>query len=88
MEKIQVFLREDQKAALRSLARRLGLRQSDLVRQGIDLLIDRAAERDADWRAATRAASGMWRDRADIDDASREVRRRVTSRFSRAYDGE
>ncbi len=88
MEKIQVFLRQDQKAALKSLARRLGLRQSDLVRRGVDLLIDNTAQGDADWRAATRAASGLWRDRSDIHDVSREMRRRVRSRFSHIYESD
>lgn len=63
MRKIQVFLREDQKVALKSIAARTGRKQSDLIRSGADLLIDRAEHEDADWRAATRAAAGMWHDR-------------------------
>lgn len=83
MEKIQVFLRQDQKEALRELARRLGTRQSDLVRRGVDLVIDKAEKEDAGWREATRSVAGMWRDRTDIDDASRDMRRRIKARFAR-----
>jgi hypothetical protein len=82
MEKIQVFLRQDQKAALKSLAKRLGLRQSDLVRRGVDLVIDKARRDDDAWREATREAAGLWRDRANIDDVSRDLRQRVGARFS------
>lgn len=86
MEKIQVFLREDQKIALRSLARRLGLHQSDLVRRGVDLVIDKAGQDDSDWREATRAVAGLWRDRTDIDELSQELRRRASKRLSRVYE--
>lgn len=88
MDKIQVFLRQDQKSALKSLARRLGLRQSDLVRRGVDLLIDKAAQGDNDWREATRAAAGLWRDRTDIEELSRELRRRAGSRLPHVYERE
>ena len=85
MEKIQVFLRHDQKTALKSLARRLGLRQSDLVRRGVDLVIDKAGREGTDWREATRAVAGLWRDRTDIDDLSRELRRRIRGRLPHIY---
>jgi Ribbon-helix-helix domain len=48
MLKIQVFLREDQKTALEAPSARTGVRQSDLVRQGVDLLLEGAAQRPAD----------------------------------------
>lgn len=88
MQKIQVFLRQDQKSALKSLARRLGLRQSDLVRRGVDLLIDKAGQEQADWRDATRAVAGLWRDRSDIDGLSRELRERARARLAHVYERE
>jgi hypothetical protein len=77
MQKIQVFLREDQKTALKSLSARTGLRQSDLIRQGVDLLIEGASRRTPDWREATRAAAGVWRDRADLAAINEELRASV-----------
>ena len=86
MEKMQVFLRDDQKNALKALARKLGLKQSDLVRRGVDLVIDKAGREDAGWREATRAAAGIWRDRTDIDGLSQDIRRRLKTRFSHVDD--
>ena len=85
MQKIQVFLREDQKAALKSLSARTGLRQSDLVRQGVDLLLENAARRATDWREATRMAAGIWRDRDDLDATHDELRKSLRDRFPGIY---
>ena len=74
MEKVQVFLRGDQKAALEAIGARTGQRQSDLIREGVDLLIERSGRRDDDWREVTRAVAGIWRDRTDIDDIDRSLR--------------
>lgn len=87
MQKIQVFLREDQKAALKALSARTGTRQSDLVRQGVDLLLRTTAERNESWREATRMAFGMWRDRSDIDALSKGFRARAKARFASLYEG-
>jgi hypothetical protein len=86
MQKIQVFLREDQKAALKSIAARTGQKQSDLIRKGVDLLIDRAQREDVDWREATRAVAGMWKDRPGLEDLSREIRAAAKRRFASVYE--
>ena len=85
MQKIQVFLREDQKAALKSIAARTGKKQSDLIRKSVDLLIDRAEREDVDWREATRTAAGSWKDRTDLEDLARELRTAAKRRFSSVY---
>ena len=85
MRKVQVFLREDQKAALRSISARTRQKQSDLIRNGVDLLIARAEREEVDWREATRAAAGMWRDRTDLEDLARELRGAAKRRFSSVY---
>jgi hypothetical protein len=87
MQKIQVFLREDQKTALKSLSARTGARQSDLVRRGVDLLLEGAAARNSDWREAVRSAAGLWRDRKDIETTSAKLRRSLTKRFKPAHRG-
>ncbi len=85
MQKIQVFLRKEQKAALKALSARTGTRQSYLVRRGVDLLLRTAAEEDGDWRKATRMAFGMWRDRSDIDAVWKDLRERSKARFANLY---
>jgi hypothetical protein len=85
MRKVQVFLREDQKAALKVMAARTGKRQSDLIRKGVDLLIDEAHSENADWRQVTRDVAGIWKDRSDLDDIVRGFRTAVKRRFSSVY---
>lgn len=85
MQKIQVFLREDQKAALETLATRTGIRQSDLVRQGVDLLLEDSARRDSDWREATRAIAGVWSNRRDVEKIVRHIRTSAKRRFAGRY---
>jgi len=85
MQKIQVFLRDDQKTALKSLSARTGARQSDLVRRGVDLLLEGTAARKADWREAVRAAAGLWRDRKDIEAVSGRLRGSLKKRFESIY---
>lgn len=83
MRKVQVFLRDDQKAALKRLAARTGRRQSDLVRAGVDLVLESDRLETAGWREATRAAAGLWKDRDD--DAGEALRAAVKRRFKTAY---
>jgi hypothetical protein len=82
MQMIQVFLREVQKAALKSIAARTGQKQSDLIRKSVDLLIDKARQDDLDWRAATHSVAGMWRHRTDLEPMSEAFRAAVKQRFS------
>jgi len=82
MQKISVFLREDQLAALKALSARTGARRSALVRQGVDLLLRGAAREASDWREATEAAAGLWRDRQDLDETAKALRRSVRARFA------
>lgn len=84
MQKIQVFLRDDQKQALKKLSARTGARQSDLVRQSVDLLLESASQKPDDWREATRAAAGLWEDRDAADFES--MRDAVKARFGSVYD--
>jgi hypothetical protein len=84
MRKVQVFLREDQKSALRAIAARTGEKQSDLIRQGVDLLIVKAKEA-ADWREVTREVAGMWEDRDDLEAFDRDFRAAAKRRFPSVY---
>jgi Arc/MetJ-type ribon-helix-helix transcriptional regulator len=83
MIKMQVFLREEQKAALKKMAARTGKRESDLVRQGVDLMLEKSSQETDDWKKATRAAAGIWKDR-DMSWFD-EMRARTRKRFSHVY---
>ena len=67
MDKAHVFLREDQRAALKDIARRTGAKQSELIRKGVDLVIEESESQEADRRLALLNIFGIWRDRSDLD---------------------
>lgn len=85
MQKIQVFLTRAQKAALEALSRRTGRSQSELIREGVDQVIEKAANENADWRAATSAAAGIWADRDDLDELYADMRARRAARHKRLF---
>lgn len=81
MLKVQVFLREDQKAALKALSVRLGQKQSDLIRRSIDKFLEEGARNDKNWRQAAAQIAGLWRGRDDLGAAS-DFRQSVKRRFN------
>jgi predicted DNA-binding protein len=85
MQKIQVFLTRAQKAALEALSRRTGRSQSELIREGIDDVIGKAANENADWRTATQAIAGIWADRDDLDELYADMRRQRAERHKRLF---
>lgn len=85
MRKVQVFLRDDQKAALKRAAARTGRKQSDLIRAGVDLVLESDWLETAGWREATRAAAGIWRDRDGAEGASKAMREAAKKRFKSVY---
>lgn len=85
MQKIQVFLTRAQKAALEGLARRTGKSQSELIREGVDEVIGKAANENADWRAATEAIAGIWADRDDLGELYSGMRRQLAERHTRHF---
>ncbi len=86
MRKHQVFLEEEQAAALRRIARATGRRQSEIIRRGVDLAVKEADEAAApDWKAAILSAAGIWKDRDDLDELYAEMRRRNRARMDRLF---
>ncbi|NOY46304.1 MAG: ribbon-helix-helix protein, CopG family [Deltaproteobacteria bacterium] len=72
MVRTQIYLTEAEHAGLRMLAERTGKTQSELIRIGVDrLLEEQLGDAKRNW---LRRARGMWRDRADLPDF-RTVRR-------------
>ena len=66
MIRTQVYLTERQRDDLASLAKTTNKKQSELIREAIDCLIE---QKGADTRArALQNAAGMWKNRQDLPD--------------------
>ena len=77
MIRTQVYLEESANKALRSLALQTGKKQSELIREAIDMLISN--EHDNNPKNRLQRAKGLWKDRKDLidsDDLRREWDRR------------
>lgn len=66
MVRTQVYLTEHERDQLAALARATGKKQSELIREAIDALIDQAGQDRLD--SILRLAAGIWKDRTDLPD--------------------
>ena len=66
MERTQIYLSEEERRALVTIAGRSGRTQSELIREAVDGFIARYQEGNR--RELLRCARGMWKDRADLPD--------------------
>lgn len=66
MIRTQIYLTERQRAELEILTKTLGVKQSELIREAIDRLIDQSGLEKRE--AALKKAAGMWKDRTDLPD--------------------
>ena len=66
MVRTQIYLTERQRDQLAAMARTAGKKQSELVREAVDRLIDQAGSSRRE--AVLREAAGMWKDRTDLPD--------------------
>lgn len=66
MVRTQVYLTKTEREELAALAEATGKKQSELIREAIDAMLDRSS--DARLQAAINAAVGMWKDRKDLPD--------------------
>lgn len=85
MRRTQVFLRDDQKQSLRSIASRTGRKQSDLIRRGVDIMIEREQNRVHDWKQALRNTKGLWKDQEGMDEWQSRIRRDLTLRHKNLF---
>ena len=66
MVRTQIYLTERQREELAAIARALGKKQSELIREAVDRLIDQTGHLRRE--AVLREAAGIWKDRADLPD--------------------
>jgi len=66
MIRTQVYLTPEQVEALRSISRRSGRKQSELIRDALDTFVD--SHRDEGRDEILSRSAGMWKDRADLPD--------------------
>ncbi|MEW6751331.1 MAG: CopG family transcriptional regulator [Candidatus Latescibacterota bacterium] len=66
MVRTQIYLTDRQRDALAEMARAAGRKQSELIREAVDRLIDQAGGSRRE--AVLRQVAGIWKDRADLPD--------------------
>jgi hypothetical protein len=66
MIRTQVYLTEEERIGLEAVAGATGKRQSELIRDAVDLFLDQSQGQVRD--VALKAAAGMWKDRSDLPD--------------------
>jgi len=66
MVRTQIYLTERQRDELAAIAKIAGKKQSELIREAIDRLVDQAGHSRRE--AILREAAGIWKDRADLPD--------------------
>ena len=66
MERTQIYLTKRQRVELSGIAKKAGKKQSELIREAVDRLIDQSGRGRRD--AVLRKAAGLWKDRADLPD--------------------
>ena len=68
MIRTQIYLTEQEKAALKVLSTESGKKQSELIREAIDSLIAKFSKTQR--QAVLDRVAGMWKDRKDLPDFS------------------
>ncbi len=66
MVRTQIYLTEHQRAGLAAIAKAEGKKQSELIREAVDRLIEQSGCTRRE--AVLREAAGIWRDRKDLPD--------------------
>jgi hypothetical protein len=68
MIRTQIYLTNRQRAELAAISTSSGKKQSELIREAVDSLIDNAAHNRREM--VLREAAGIWKDRTDLPDFS------------------
>ena len=64
MIRTQIYLTERQRTELTTISKILGKKQSELIREAVDRLIDQAGNSRRE--VVLREAAGIWKDRTDL----------------------
>jgi len=71
MIRTQIYLTDKQREELAVIAKMLGKKQSEIIREAIDLLISQTRQKRRE--IVLREAAGIWKNREDLPDF-REIR--------------
>ncbi len=66
MIRTQIYLTARQRTELASISKTLGKKQSELIREAVDRLIDQTGHSRRE--TVLREAAGLWKDRTDLPD--------------------
>jgi len=66
MVRTQIYLTESQREELAAIAKTAGKKQSELIREAVDRLIDQEGRSRRE--AVLHEAAGIWKDRTDLPD--------------------
>lgn len=66
MIRTQVYLTDKQRSELAIIAKNLGKKQSEIIREALDRLIDQAGQNQT--KTAFQKAAGIWKNRKDLPD--------------------
>ena len=66
MVRTQIYLTERQRNELAAIAKSVGKKQSELIREAVDRLIDQSARCRRE--SVLHEAAGIWKDRKDLPD--------------------
>lgn len=74
MVRTQVYLSKEQEQALKSLALTSGTRQSELIREAVDLLLSEKNVMPYQWKQALHDMKGMWSDDENAEQRMQTIR--------------
>lgn len=74
MVRTQVYLSREQEQALKSLALTSGTRQSELIREAVDLLLSKKNVSQKQWKQSLHDMKGMWSDDEDAGQRMQSIR--------------
>jgi hypothetical protein len=63
----QVFITPEQNRRLKERSALSGVAEAQLIREGIDIVLEKQMREDDDWKVGLRRIAGMWKDYDELD---------------------